>query len=170
MNPKQRLADLEEILDSLYETLGNAQKRRAFANDVFEKDGINQRLRKEVLPEISKNEMEYWKLLEQEASTGEVAEADASQAIVEVVPKVAQIVNTSNTKYPDELMQKLQEILDTLNEQERPATNKLIAALPVIPGIISYQLEIDTEISLKMVFEGIRQLVTNAIKKNTNRM
>lgn len=171
MNSKQRLAqrlaDLEEILDSLYETLGNAKKRRAFANDVFEKDGINQRLRKEVLPEISKNEMEYWELLAQEVSTGEVAEADASYAIVEVVQEV-ELIKSQPNKYPDDLMRKLQKILDTLNEQERPAANKLIAALPIIPGIMSYQLEIDTEISLKRVFEGIKQLLTNAIKKNHN--
>lgn len=164
----QRLADLEEILDSLYETLGEAQKRRAYANDIFEKDAINQRLRKETLPEISKNEIKYWELLAQEASIGEVAEVDASQAIVEVVPKLEQIVNNSTTNYPNELMQKLQEILDTLTEQERPVANKLIATLPIIPYIMSYQLEIDTEISLKRVFEGIRQLLRNTVKKNHN--
>jgi hypothetical protein len=164
----QRLAYLEEILDSLYETLGEAQKRRAFANDIFEKNAINQRLRKEILPEISKNEMEYWELLRQEASTGEVAEVDASQAIVEVVPKVEQIVNNCTTKYPDELMDKLKEILDKLNEPQTPAAAKLKAALPLIPGIMSYEVELDTENSLTRVFEGIRQLLRNTIKKNHN--
>jgi hypothetical protein len=164
MDSKQRLADLEKILDSLYETLGKAQNRGAYANDIFEKDGINQRLRKEVLPEIRKYEEEYRSLLAEEASDCQVDEVAASHAIVKVVQEV-ELIQSQPNQYPNDLMRKLQEILDKLNEQQTPAAAKLKAALPLIPGIMSYELELDTEISLKRVFEGIRQLLRNEIKK-----
>jgi|SRR4028118_119195 hypothetical protein len=158
MDSKQRLADLEEILDSLYETLGEAQKRRAYANDIFEKNSIKQRLRQEVLPEIRNYEQEYWSLLAEEVPYCQVDEVAASKAIVEVVQKVEPIVNKSSANYPDEFMQKLQKILDTLKEPQTPAAAKLIVALPLIPGIMSYEIELDTEISLKRVFGGIKKL------------
>ena len=44
MPPNRRLADLEQSLDSLYETLGETQKRLAYANDIFEKNSIKQRV------------------------------------------------------------------------------------------------------------------------------
>ena len=167
MNSKQRLADLEKILDSLYETLGEAQKRRAYANDIFEKNSIKQRLRQEVLPEIRNYEQEYWSLLAEEVPYCQVDEVAASKAIVEVVQKVEPIVNKSSANYPDEFMQKLQKILDTLKEPQTPAAAKLIVALPLIPGIMSYEIELDTEISLKRVFGEIKKL----LKKNcTNRL
>jgi hypothetical protein len=168
MNSKQRLADLEKLLDVEYKRLGFFQLKISEGVSADQEFYYTQQINNYIMPRIRQYEEEYYSILAQEVDYCEVAEVDASQAIVEVVPKLEQIVNNSTTNYPNELMQKLQKILDTLNEQERPAANKLIAAVPVIPGIVSYQLEIDTEISLKRVFEGIRQLLTNAIKKNHN--
>ncbi|MEG3967319.1 hypothetical protein QUA00_06765 [Microcoleus sp. T2B6] len=165
MNSKQRLADLENILDSLYETLGEAQKRRAYANDIFEKNSIKQRLRREVLPEIRKYEEEYWSLLAEEPPDC-VDEVAASHAIVKVVEEV-KLIQSQPNQYPDEFMQKLQKILDKVNEPQTPAAGKLIATLPFIPGIMSYELELDTEISLKRVFAGIKKLLK---KKEYNKI
>ena len=156
MDSQQRLADLENILDSLYETLGEAQKRRAYANDIFEKNSIKQRLRREVLPEIRKYEEEYWSLLAEEARNCQVDEVAANNAIVKVVEEV-KLIQSQPNQYPDEFMQKLQKILDKVNEPQTPAAGKLKAALPLIPGIMSYELELDTEISLKRVFGGIKK-------------
>ena len=167
MYSSSRLTDLEETLKLWYEHLGAAEKALPMAMSPKESTAIEQDIRVRILPAIRKHEKQYWNVLVEEAPSCEVAEADASYAIVEVVQEV-ELIKSQPNKYSDELMQKLQKILDTLNEQERPAANKLIAALPIIPGIMSYQLEIDTEISLKRVFEGIKQLLTNAIKKNHN--
>ncbi len=136
MPPSRRLADLEQSLDSLYETLGESQKRLAYANDIFEKNSIKQRIRKEVLPELHQVEAEYWQLLAQEARTCEVAEVDASHAIIEVVPEVEIIANQSSANYADEFLQLLREIRDKLNEPGLPATAKAKLALSLIPGIL----------------------------------
>lgn len=85
MSPSRRLADLEETLYSLYETLGEAKKRHAYANDIFEKNGIKQRIRREVLPEINQAEAEYWQFLAQEVDAFAITETDANLAIDEVI-------------------------------------------------------------------------------------
>ena len=166
MPPSRRLAALEETLDSLYETLGEAQKRLAYANDIFEKNSIKQRIRKEVLPELHQVEKEYWKQLEQEARTCAVAEVDAGNAIIEVVQEVELIENQPNANYPDKLMPLLLEIRDKLNEPGQLAAAKAKLALPLVPGILSYEVELDTESSLRRAFQPIRRLFKDALEKN----
>ncbi|MEG3989127.1 hypothetical protein QUA13_18565 [Microcoleus sp. S28C3] len=158
MDLKQRLADLEKRIKTNYQKLAKFQERLDFAAGVAEQYDIECRIRK-IRETIRDSQTEYWGLLVQEAYTCELAEVDASNAIIEVVPKVEQIVNKSSANYPDDLMRKLQEILDTLNEQHTPAAAKLIAALPLIPGILSCEMELGTEISLTSVFEGIKKLL-----------
>jgi len=163
MPPSRQLADLEETLDSLYETLGEAQKRLGYANDIFEKNGIKQRIRKEVSPEIRKYEAEYWNLLAQETRSYAVEENDASSAIVEVQAHLRVIESQPNLN--EELMQKLQAILDKLNEPETPVAAKAMLTLPLIPGILSYEVELDTENSLRRAFDPIKKLYKRALQK-----
>ncbi|WP_293334952.1 hypothetical protein [Microcoleus sp. CAWBG58] len=164
MPPSRQLADLEETLDSLYETIGEAQKRLAYANDIFEKNAIKQRIRKEVSPEIRKYEAEYWALLAKETYSYAVEEDEASSAIVEVKAQVLQVIE-SQPSLNDELKQKLQAILDKLNEPETPVAAKAMLALPLIPGILSYEVELDTKNSLRRVFEPIKNLYKRALEK-----
>lgn len=162
MDLKQRLADLEKRIKTNYQKLATFQERLDFAAGVAEQYDIECRIPK-IRETIRDSQSEYWELLAQKAYTCGLAEVDASHAIVKVVPKVEQIVKQSSTKYPDEFMQKLQEILDKLNEPQTPAAAKLIAAVHLIPGILSCEMELGTEISLTSVFEGIKQL----LKKNS---
>ncbi len=62
-------------------------------------------------------------------------------------------------------MQLLLEIRDKLNQQELPAAAKLKAALPLVPGILSYEVELDTESSLRRAVQPIRRLFRRAIEK-----
>lgn len=110
MPSSQRLTNLEETLDSLYETLGEAQKRLAFANDIFEKNSIKQRIRKEVLPEIREREAEYWQLLTQESNSWAIDEDDANNAIIEVIQTVEIIEQNNTNQHPDQVIQLLTDI------------------------------------------------------------
>lgn len=165
MPPSRRLVDLEKNLELRYETLGEVEKRLAMTDEIFSKNAIKQRIREEVLPELHKVEVEYWQLLEQEARTCTVAEVDAGNAIIEVVQEVELIENQPNANYPDEFMDLLLEIRDKLNQQELPAAAKLKAALPLVPGILSYEVELDTESSLRRAFQPIKRLFRGAIEK-----
>jgi hypothetical protein len=162
MDSKQRLASLEKTLKLRYEALNKAEEDLAMTTDTFEVTRIEQRIRERVLPKIRKYEREYWDILAAEAPSCEVAEVDASQAIVKVVQEV-ELIQSQPNKYPYELMDKLQEILDKLNERDTAAAAKLKAALHLVPGIISYEVELDTEILLKRVFDRMKKLFKQAI-------
>jgi len=51
-----------------------------------------------------------------------------------------------------ELMKVLQEIKAELSKPGIPAAGKLKAAIPLLPGLISYEMELDTEGLLRRVF------------------
>jgi hypothetical protein len=166
MYSQQRLADLENILDTLYKKLGHYQLKIAEGISLDQAFYYTQQINNDIKPSIRKYEEEkYWWRLAEEAHfySVEVKEVDARHAIVEVVPKVEQIVNKSNTNYSNELMEKLQRILDKLNERDTAAAAKLKAALPLIPGIMYYEVELDTENSLIQVFDGIKRIFKKAI-------
>ena len=165
MPPSRRLADLEKNLELRYETLGEAEKDLAMTTDTFEITRIKQRIRERVLPDIRKYEAEYWEVLVQEARTCAVEEVDARNTIVEIVPEVEAIAYQPSANYADEFMQLLLEIRDKLNEPELPAAAKLKAALPLVPGILSYEVELDTESSLRRAVQPIRRLFRRAIEK-----
>jgi len=165
MPPSRRLTDLEKNLELRYETLGEAEKRLAMSDEIFSKNAIKQRIREEVLPELRKVEAEYWEVLVQEARTCGVEEVEAQNTIVEIVPEVEAIANQPIANYADEFIGLLLEIRDKLNQQELPAAAKLKAALPLVPGILSYEVELDTESSLRRAVQPIRRLFRRAIEK-----
>jgi hypothetical protein len=165
MAPSRRLTDLEKNLELRYETLGEAEKDLAMTTDTFEITRIKQRIRERVLPDIRKYEAEYWEVLVQEARTCAVEEVEAQNAIGEIIPEVEVIANQPSANYAYEFMQLLLEIRDKLNQQELPAAAKLKAALPLAPGILSYEVELDTESSLRRAVQPIRRLFRRAIEK-----
>lgn len=163
MNSKQRLANLDKILGALYRQLGDFQLAIAEGISRDQRFYLNEKINNEIKPSIRQHEEEYWSILAKEALFCEVIEKEASDAIVEVVQKV-ELIQSQPHNYPNELMQKLQEILDKLNEPQTPAAAaKLKAALPLVPGIMSYEVELDTENSLTRVFDRIKKLFKKAI-------
>ena len=165
MPPSPRLAEIEKELELRYETLNEAKKRLAMTDDILAKIALRQRIREEVLPELRQCEAEYWDILAQEAGFCTVEEVDARNAIVEVVGEVEQIENQPATNYPDELMRLLREIRDKLNEPGTPAAAKAKLALPLIPGILAYEVELDTENTLRKVLQPIKRLFRDAAQK-----
>ena len=164
MPPSRRLADLEELIETNYQKLAKFQKRldrTASVREEFDIEGDIPKIRKA----IRDYEAEYWELLAQEARTCEVAEVDASCAIVEVVQEVELIENKLSANYPDQFMRLLLEIRDKLNAPGQPAAAKAKLALPLVPGILSYEVELDTESSLRRAVEPIKRLFRGAIEK-----
>lgn len=111
-------------------------------------------------------EAEYWQILAQEAKSYQLEEEAASNAIVEVHAQVVEVIESkSSVNYPDDLRQKLQQIIDKLNEPGQLAAAKAKLALPLIPGIVSYEVELDTENALRRVFQPIKRLFKGALAK-----
>jgi len=160
----QRLTDLEKNLELRYETLGKAEKRLAITDEIFSKNAIELRIREEILPEIRKYKAEYWEVMMQEVRYRLVEETEASHAIGEVIQEVQVIQSQGNC--PPELMQLLLEIRDKLNQPGIAAAAKAKLALPLIPGIVSYEVELDTENLLRRVFQPLKQLFKSTLAKN----
>jgi hypothetical protein len=161
----RRLGDLEKALELRYETLGKAEKRLAITDEIFAKNAIEQRIREEVLPELRQYEAEDWEVLVQEARSCGVEEVEAQNAIVEVVHEVELIENNPNANYPAELLNLLWQIRDKLNEPKTPVEGKAKLALNLLPGVITYEVELDTERALRRVKEPIKRLFRRAIEK-----
>jgi Effector-associated domain 1 len=106
-------------------------------------------------------ETEYWKQLALKANCYELEEVDATSAIVEVEAQVVQVIK-NQPDINDKLMELLVDIRDKLNEPGTPAVGKAKLVLPLIPGILSYEVELDTENSLRKVFKPIRWLYKKA--------
>lgn len=158
---KQRLDVLEDILEIQYEKLGEFQRElpiNASANQKFE---LNQRIKREILPDIRKYEVEYGQILAagiQEAFV--VSDVEAGKAIVQVVQAVDHHIENSQTEsYSQELARLLQDLREILNEPGKTAQAKLKVALPVIPLIASYELEMDTEAFFINTWRGLKSLV-----------
>jgi hypothetical protein len=161
----KRLVEAEKVLDLRYEALSQAQKRLAMTDEIFAKTAIQQRIKEEVLPELRQCEAEYWELLAQESRSCTVAEDDAGNAIVEVVREVQVIESNSNADYPDEVIRLLEDIRNKLNDPGNPAAAKAKLALSLIPGILAYEVELDTETALRKAFQPVRQLFKEAAEK-----
>jgi Effector-associated domain 1 len=149
--------DLEELISKLIE---NADSRGWETQLIFaarESNPDNPKLS----AFVRVYESEYWQQLAQKANSYELEEVDANNAIIEVEAQVVRVIE-SQPNVNDELMQKLQTILDKLNEPETPATAKAKFALNLIPGIFVYEFEVDTENTLRAVFQPIKRLFKNA--------
>ena len=112
----------------------------------------------EILPAIRKYECEYWQILSQESYSFEIDEGEAEKTVEVVVQGVEYIENKYSDGFPDEVIKRLTEIQKTLNTLDKTAAAKLKLALPLLPSVLSYELELDTEEVLRKAFQPIKRL------------
>lgn len=153
---QQRLSDLQELLDLLYEKLGMFEQELAMS-DGASKIALKQRIKREILPSIRNYETEYWDLLPQGATL--LSEPEAEAALVEIDRAVNSISVVDNSDYPPKMLDLLTEIRDKLNALDQSAAAKLKVTLPIIPMLASYELEMDTEGVLTKVMRSIRKKI-----------
>jgi hypothetical protein len=156
MNTNQRLADLADILDLLYEKLGSFQKALVIRDSDAARFELKQRIRREILPDIRQYEQEYWEIYPSDAII--ISEEEATTQLVQVQTAVDAIYST-NSNYPTQLLSLLTDIQAKLNDLDRSASAKFKVVLPLIPMIASYELEIDTKGFMYKTWEAIKRLV-----------
>ena len=160
MFAKKRLVQLEENLEIDYEKLDEFQKELTLSASATQKFELEQRIKRDVLRSIHRNETEYFNLLNQEAGAFDIPEQQASQAIAEITSHIAEITTDENKNYPPEVLGILREILTILNTSGQSPGAKLKATLPILPPMISYEVEIHTPSSLRK----IRQILARPFK------
>jgi hypothetical protein len=95
----QRLADLEDTIKRLYDRLGYWQKELAIIPPGSDKKfEIQQRIKRELLPEISGYEKEYWELYPMEEVV--IPEDEAASQLVQVEQAVTSLEQGSFAEYP----------------------------------------------------------------------
>jgi hypothetical protein len=157
MSDYERLNDLKDILDLLYEKLGEFEKELFTSSSKPANFELKQRIKREILPNIRKYETEYWELYPQEAII--ISDEEAETQLVKVEQAVVSIENITSITYPSELISLLQEIRYKLEKQDKAASAKLKVVLPLIPAIASYEMEIGTEGLMYKTWEKIKKIV-----------
>jgi hypothetical protein len=157
MSDRQRLVDLKELLDLLYEKLGEFQKELIVNSHTPAKFELKQHIKRDILPSIRQYEAEYWDIYPKEAIV--ISDEEAITQLVHLEQAVESIECVSSSEYPSELIPLLQDIRTKLNDLDKTASAKLKLTLPLIPAIASYELEMDTEGLMYQTWKTIQRLV-----------
>jgi len=162
-NP-QRLNELEELLELEYEQLHEYGKALITADGISQKIKLKQQLKRDLLLNLSAHEREYAELLAAGLQPERVPEIEAAPIILELTQATTQAQSISGA--PTEMLQLLTEIKHKLDEPGKSAAAKLKVALPIIPLIARYELELDTENFLTTILRKIRQAARNWISRD----
>ena len=162
--PINRLSDIEENLELLLEQLVGKHKALNLAPQE-EKIRIKQQIR-ELRKEIREQEEDYWQIIAQQTKTVAIAEPEAEIIVAEIVKEVGQM--ELQRQYPNEVLQLLQEIRDTLNKPGSTAAAKLKGVMSPIPPFvgIAYEVELDTEQFLQRHFPTFQNWAKALAKKS----
>jgi HEAT repeat protein len=139
-------AQLEDNLRDLYEQLAGQRNAKILAEDA-QKTRIEQNIRKRK-EEIGQCEQEYVQALAQQLRRQDLPESIAETVVGELVDEIENLPQVQN----DELKALLQQILVELKKPETPAAAKLKVAIPIFPGVVTYELEGDTKGVLQRLF------------------
>lgn len=157
MSDQQRLQDLEKNLQILYEKLGEFEQELIITAHAPTRFELRQRIKREISPSIRRYEAEYWELYPQEAIV--ISDEEAATQLVRVEQAVEAIERIPQAEYPPEFMSLLREIRTRLDEGDKAASAKLKVALPLIPLIASYELEMDTEAFMYKAWKSLKNIV-----------
>jgi hypothetical protein len=144
-----RLSHLQSEVQGYYKQLAGREKAKRLAR--FEDKELLQQQIDELKEELRSVEGEYWLRWGAEIA-GTIPEADAEIVASQLVGEVEILEIEPAVQSNAELMKVLQEIKAALSKPGIPATGKLKAAIPLLPGVISYEMELDTEGLLRRVF------------------
>jgi sulfur relay (sulfurtransferase) DsrF/TusC family protein len=142
-----RLADIQASLTDLYEQLAGEERAWRLAEEA-EKTRLQQKVRL-TWQRIREYDREYVLTLSQQVKRQDLPEAVAEIVTAEIVDAV-EILEPLEKR--DEVKVLLQQILTELQKPGTPASAKLKVAIPIIPNVVSYEIEGDTESVVRRLF------------------
>jgi hypothetical protein len=138
-----RLSHLQSLIEGYYEQLAGKEKA-LLGIEPSEKVRIGQQI-KALKQEMVAVEREYWVRLKPELANWEISEAEAEVINGEILQEVDLVGYEPMVQGHGELVRLLGEIKTELMKPGTPGAGKLKAVVPLIPGILSYEMELDTE-------------------------
>jgi hypothetical protein len=161
----RRLRELEELLDIEYEKSHEFEKEISLS-DGASKITLKQRFKRDVTPRLRALEKEYAEVLVAGVPTAQIPEAEADVLIAELSAATYSISEAITPDAPKEIVRLLGEIKDKLAEPKETASAKLKVSLPLIPTIVSYEMEIETAGLMKKVWRKSRDLFKSVVSNH----
>jgi hypothetical protein len=87
-----------------------------------------------------------------------IPDDEAAAVTTELVQAVQCVENLPDSNRPDEITKALAEIKQKLDVPGKVAAAKLKVSLPIIPLIASYEMEMNTEATLTVLWRRIKSL------------
>jgi hypothetical protein len=160
-----RQADVQDRLDRLYKLLKGLELAKDEA-EAAEKARIQLKIDAQ-WGEIEPVEKEYAQRTAQQVKRHDLPEPEAEKIVAELVDEL-ELIHSSDAH----IQGMLQQILDELSKPGIPASGKLKIAIPIIPNIVSYEIEGDTESVVRRLFptfvkihENLKQLAADDKRK-----
>ncbi len=151
-----RLLHLQTEIKRYYEQLAGKESALTTIENA-EKKRIEQQIC-EVKQYIAKFESEYWLLVKSQTAQLDITEAEADIVTAKIIQEVEILEYQPTVQSNIELVKLLTEIKAELTKPEIPGSGKLKAAIPLLPGFLSYELELDTEGLLRRLFPTFSRL------------
>ncbi|MEG5064479.1 hypothetical protein QUB33_12720 [Microcoleus sp. B3-A4] len=145
-----RLSHLQSEVKGYYDQLACQETAKRLTEDA-QKVRLQQGIDK-LKKELGSVERDYWERWRAEIRGLTIPEADAEIVASQLVGEVEFLEIEPAVQSNAALMKVLQEIKAELSKPGIPAAGKLKAAIPLLPGLISYEMELDTEGLLRRVF------------------
>ena len=164
---KQRLTDLEDSLELNYRKLSRFQKDLDVSAHTPSQFELTEEINNKILPRIRVCELEYWGILRQFSPKCDIPDLDAQSAIRTITQDLQGVrwQAMSPEVLDPKVLPLLESILQKLDEPGTAAAAKAKFAVNVIPGILTYEFEFDTESILRRAFKPLKQLFGEAAKK-----
>jgi hypothetical protein len=156
---RKRLHDLDDILTIEYERLASFQKDLAIRSDPAIKYELKQRILHECLPNIRKYENEYAQILFSQFPILELSEAESKTILSEIMTMIEAIERDQEAAKNKELIKIVTDVKHQLYQPNKMATAKLKATIPIIPGVLKYEFELDTENTVFGIWKKIKSIL-----------
>ena len=161
-----RLRQIEKNLTSLRQLWGEMEDVLMNA-PAEERPRIKKRILEEYRLPIQRYEEERWRILASHSAELAITEPEAEVVVAEIVESVGSLEQQTPDQVSQQMLQRLQEIRDTLQKPGDPAAAKLKAVISALPPFIniSYEAELDTERFLRQHFPTFTRWIEGATKK-----
>lgn len=157
----ERIKHLYDLLGTHHQRLALVEQERAKASPGEARAAMQLQI-SDIWDEIRGYEGELAELLSRAANEDEVPTSEATAALIELQAQVARLRNAQKPDWPAEVLAKLDDLETKLNEPSKAAAAKLKVSLPIVPTLISYEMELDTEATLGQVWRRITGLFRKA--------
>lgn len=153
----RRIQQLEEQLNVWQEKLHEFQMELPTAEGPDARFSIKQKIKSQIYPQILRINREYSTVLK----GGDLLLSEEEAA--PIVAELAQILRDHREQFDNcgQLQKELQEIREAIADSSKTATAKLKVTLPVVPLLVNYELDLDTEELLSGIWRKVRGLLGN---------